>query len=204
MQLRASHAGLCAAIGETDGHAGSRDHAVTPDEFFADKTLAQELFEVVRREVEAVGEASIRVTRSQITFGRRRSFAWVWMPGQYLRGRVAPLVLTVFLPWRDGSPRWKEVVEPVPGWLAAAGMGLGRLTSRCSSSSASGCQWPRISQVSLLLPVRVRSNAPLSACQRQQHALRPTLTLVLSVTYGRIDGASPFVQGDAACSPSGI
>ncbi len=115
MQLRASHAGLCAAIGATDGHAGSRDHAVTPDEFFADKTLAKELFAAVRCEVEAVGEASIRVTRSQIAFRRRRSFAWVWMPGQYLRGRVAPLVLTVSLPWRDGSPRWKEVVEPVPG-----------------------------------------------------------------------------------------
>ena len=39
----------------------------------------------------------------------------VWMPGQYLKGDTAPLVLTLFLPWRDSSPRWKEIVEPAPG-----------------------------------------------------------------------------------------
>lgn len=37
------------------------------------------------------------------------------MPGQYLRGKVAPLVLTVDLHRRNGSPRWNEIVEPQPG-----------------------------------------------------------------------------------------
>lgn len=89
--------------------------AMTPDEFFADQVLPKQLFDVIRQQVEGIGAASIRATKSQIAFRRRRSFAWVWMPGQYLRGRTAPLVLTVALPWRDGSPRWKEIVEPVPG-----------------------------------------------------------------------------------------
>jgi hypothetical protein len=28
---------------------------------------------------------------------------------------LAPLVLTLSLPYRDPSPRWKEIVEPSPG-----------------------------------------------------------------------------------------
>jgi len=88
---------------------------MTVDEFFSGKVLPEKLFQAVRAEVEAIGGASIRVTKSQIAFRRRRAFAWVWMPGRYLRGRTAPLVLTLALPWRDGSPRWKEIVEPAPG-----------------------------------------------------------------------------------------
>jgi hypothetical protein len=34
-----------------------------------------------------------------------------------LRGEHSPLVLSVFLRRRDESPRWKEVVEPKPGWF---------------------------------------------------------------------------------------
>jgi hypothetical protein len=37
------------------------------------------------------------------------------MPGQYLRGKTAPLVLTLSFPGRNVSPRWKEIVEPTPG-----------------------------------------------------------------------------------------
>lgn len=37
---------------------------MTPDEFFSDKALSKKLFEVVHQEVEALGEASIRVTKS--------------------------------------------------------------------------------------------------------------------------------------------
>jgi hypothetical protein len=65
--------------------------------------------------VASIGDPQMRATRSQVAFRRRRAFAWAWMPGKYLQGRVAPLVLTVALPARDGSPRWKQVVEPAPG-----------------------------------------------------------------------------------------
>jgi hypothetical protein len=88
---------------------------MTPDEFFTGHTLAQTLFEAVQKAVEEFGTAEIRVSKSQIAFRRRRNFALAWMPGQYLKGKMAPLVLTVLLPCRDGSPRWKEVVEPYPG-----------------------------------------------------------------------------------------
>lgn len=67
--------------------------------------------------VDAVGPHTIRVTRSQVAFRRRRGFAWLWRPGQYVRSEV-PAVLSVALPVRDGSSRWKEVVQPSPGrWM---------------------------------------------------------------------------------------
>ncbi len=68
-----------------------------------------------RTQVLSIGPAEIRVTKSQVAFWRRRAFAWAWMPGKYLRRRTAPLVLTIALRRRDGSPRWKQIVEPSPG-----------------------------------------------------------------------------------------
>ncbi|HYI32871.1 MAG TPA: DUF5655 domain-containing protein [Glaciibacter sp.] len=73
------------------------------------------LFDVVRSAIESVGPVEMRVTKSQVAFRHRLAFAWTWMPGQYVRGKVAPLVLTIDLRRRDDSPRWKEIVEPRPG-----------------------------------------------------------------------------------------
>ena len=86
-----------------------------PDEFFADQPHSQQLFKAFSQEVEALGEISMRVTKSQIAFRRPRGFAWVWMPGQYRKRKAAPLVLSLALPRRDPSPRWIEIVEPYPG-----------------------------------------------------------------------------------------
>jgi hypothetical protein len=85
------------------------------DAFFAGEDASGRLFQALRQAVEALGAVELRVSKSQIAFRRRRAFAWVWMPGKYLRGRAAPLVLTLSLRQRDRSPRWKEIVEPYPG-----------------------------------------------------------------------------------------
>lgn len=85
------------------------------DVFFAGEDAPRRLFEALRQAVESVGAVELRVSKSQIAFQRRRAFAWVWMPGTYLRGQAAPLVLTLSLRQRDRSPRWKEIVEPYPG-----------------------------------------------------------------------------------------
>jgi hypothetical protein len=74
--------------------------------------LARTLFDTVRAAVLSIGEAEVRVTKSQVAFRRDRSFAWTWLPGQYLSGAVAPLVLTIDLDRFDTSTRWKEVAEP--------------------------------------------------------------------------------------------
>lgn len=83
--------------------------------FFADQAASRALFEAVWDLLAGIGPAELRVSKSQIAFRRRMGFAWVWMPGRYLRGSTAPLVLTVGLRRRDASPRWKEIVEPAAG-----------------------------------------------------------------------------------------
>jgi len=88
---------------------------VTVDEFFAGHDESRRLFDRVLEVVARIGPARVRVTKSQVAFRRRRGFASVWMPGQYLGATEVPLVLTVGLRRRDDSPRWKQVVEPAPG-----------------------------------------------------------------------------------------
>ena len=88
---------------------------MTLDEYFSGWEESRRLFDALRPAVEAVGPAELRVTKSRVSFRRRKLFAWAWIPGKYLRGRTAPLVLTLSLPGRDPSPRWKEIVEPRPG-----------------------------------------------------------------------------------------
>lgn len=87
---------------------------MTLDEYFNGKEKPRKLFESVRRVMESMGTMEIRVTKSGIAFRRRKAFAWVWMPGKYLRGKSAPLVLTIALHHKDLSARWKQVVEPYP------------------------------------------------------------------------------------------
>lgn len=93
---------------------------MTLDEFFAGYDESKPLFEALRRVIDDLGPVELRVTKSQIAFRRaparrRTAFAWVWLPARYLRGRSAPLVLTLGFRQRDASPRWKEIVEPYPG-----------------------------------------------------------------------------------------
>ena len=94
----------------------SRGEEIPLEQYFSGCDLrSSAIFDGVRSAIESIGPADVRVTKSQIEFRHRRGFAWTWMPAQYLRGDVAPLVLTINLNRRDESPRWKEVVEPQPG-----------------------------------------------------------------------------------------
>ncbi len=88
---------------------------MTLDEFFAGRDESRRLFEVVRRAVDEIGAAELRVTKSQVAFRRRKPFAWVWIPSQYLHRTAVPLVLTLGFRYRHASPRWKSIVEPYPG-----------------------------------------------------------------------------------------
>ncbi len=88
---------------------------MTLDEFFVGQDRSRQIFEAVRGAIEAIGPAELRISKSQVSFRRRRAFAWLWIPGQYLSGTVAPVVLTLSFHSRDDSPRWKEIVEPAPG-----------------------------------------------------------------------------------------
>jgi hypothetical protein len=88
---------------------------MTLDEFFSGREASRRIFNALNQAIGDLGPAEVRVTKSQVAFRRRKTFAWAWVPDMYLRGELAPLVLTLSLRHRDASERWKEVVEPVKG-----------------------------------------------------------------------------------------
>ena len=96
------------------------DGGVLTDEemaFFAGSPAGLAIHEAVSRVVEGLGGAEVRVGRSQVAFRRRRGFAYVWRPGRYVRSDV-PAVLSLALPERLASDRFKEVAHPAPGtWM---------------------------------------------------------------------------------------
>ena len=91
---------------------------MTLDEYFWGYEESRQIFEAVRGAVDAIGPTKLRVTKSQIAFYRRKALARVWIPARYLRGKTAPLVLTLSFHSRNKPPRWKEIVEPAPGYFA--------------------------------------------------------------------------------------
>lgn len=88
---------------------------ISEGEFFKGRPEASAIHAAVKRVIERLGACKARVSTSQVGFYRERLFASTWIPGRYLKGAKAPLVLSVYLGRRDPSPRWKEVSEPAPG-----------------------------------------------------------------------------------------
>jgi hypothetical protein len=85
---------------------------VEPGDLFVGHPVARAVLDRVRALLEDAGPLEIRTTTSQVAFRRARGFAWLWRPGQYLAGAVAPVVLSVALGRRDPSARFKEVAHP--------------------------------------------------------------------------------------------
>lgn len=71
----------------------------------------------MQRVVHGLGDVSEATTTSQVAFRRRRGFAYLWRPGQYVSSDV-PLVVSVALPRELRSERIKEVAHPSRGvWM---------------------------------------------------------------------------------------
>ena len=84
---------------------------MTLDEFFAGQPESRRIFDALSAVVSTIGQAEIRVSKSQVAFAR------TWMPSAYLGSGHAPLVLTLGFRRRDTSPRWKQIVEPRLGYF---------------------------------------------------------------------------------------
>lgn len=84
---------------------------MTIEGFLGSQHESKAIYDVIASEVAALGDSEVRVSKSQIAFRGRENFAIVWMRRQYLRGKGAPLVLSLSFPAIDPSPRWKEIVE---------------------------------------------------------------------------------------------
>lgn len=87
---------------------------MTPEEFFTDSPLGRAVFGRVEAVLRDVGDVEVAVSKSQVAFRRRRGFAYLWLPGMYLRDPQAEVVLSIALPRKVASPRWKEVAHPSP------------------------------------------------------------------------------------------
>ena len=84
-------------------------------EFFAGSPLGRSVLQRVREVLaDRHDDVTERVGRSQVAFRRSRGFAFLWRPGQYLTNPAAEVVLSVGLPRRLESARFKEVVHPTP------------------------------------------------------------------------------------------
>jgi len=85
----------------------------TPESFFEGSPLGLELFREIAQVIASIAgtEPAYRVSKSQIVFRRRRGFAYVWRPGQYVQSDV-PVVLSLALDRKLPSLRFKEIVHP--------------------------------------------------------------------------------------------
>ncbi len=85
---------------------------MTPAELFAGNEVGLDVYDRVRAILG--GDIEVRTTKSQISFRRKRGFAYLWAPGQYLRDPDAQVVLSIALERHDVSARFKEVAHPSP------------------------------------------------------------------------------------------
>jgi hypothetical protein len=74
---------------------------------FADSPVGLDIHD---RLLDVLGDLDleVRTTRSQVALRHRTGFAYLWYPGRYLKSEV-PAVLSVVLPERVDSPRFKQV-----------------------------------------------------------------------------------------------
>jgi hypothetical protein len=87
---------------------------MTPEEYFAGSPHGWAVFGRVRSALAALHGLEVRPSTSQVAFRQRRTFAWLWRPGQYLANPGAEVVLSIALGRHDASPRFKEVAHPSP------------------------------------------------------------------------------------------
>ncbi len=79
--------------------------------FFAGFARSQYLFSLLQSSLGALGPMTMKVQTSQIALCAGKPFAYVWLPARYLKGKVASLVVSVPLSYRDETVHWKEVIS---------------------------------------------------------------------------------------------
>jgi hypothetical protein len=88
----------------------------TPEAVFADSPTGLVIYHRVLDLLDGL-EVEVHATRSQVALRHRSGFAYLWYPGRYVRSEV-PAVLSLALPERVDSPRFKQVGNPSPGvWM---------------------------------------------------------------------------------------
>ena len=89
------------------------EEPVIPEDLFREHPETLAVWHRVERLVGSLRGTEVRTSRSQVALRRRRAFAFVWRPGQYVRSDV-PAVLSIALDRELDSARFKEVAHPGP------------------------------------------------------------------------------------------
>ena len=89
------------------------ESASTPEQLFDGYTDSLAICRGVEQALSHFDEVRVKVTKSQVAFRRRKAFAFLWRPGQYISSGV-PAVLSIALPCEVQSRRLKEVAHPAP------------------------------------------------------------------------------------------
>lgn len=90
---------------------------VEGEEFFGTDAQAVSIYRALGARLLAWDGVRVRVTKSQIAFRAHRGFAYAWRPGAYVDSDV-PVVLSLALPDRLQSDRFKEVAHPADStWM---------------------------------------------------------------------------------------
>ena len=87
------------------------DADLSPEDLFRGFPDGLAICHRVQQVISTIGTASVAVTKSQLAFRRRRGFAYLWRPGQYVDSDV-PAVLSLALSHEVTSDRFKSVVHP--------------------------------------------------------------------------------------------
>ena len=86
------------------------------EKLFEDRSESFRLFHLVNDFVHSLGPVDVVVTKTQVAFGRKRRFAWVWLPQMWIRKQPGDsITLTFGLDHRIRDLAIKESLEPYPG-----------------------------------------------------------------------------------------
>lgn len=85
--------------------------------FFAGKPGSLKLFNSVRNVIEKIGSPEITVSKTQISFGEKYKYLWVWLPQTWIKKRPEDsIILTIVTGKKIDSDRIEESVQPDMGY----------------------------------------------------------------------------------------
>jgi len=95
------------------------NRASCAEKFFAAKPDALVLYQKIENAILNLAKATVDFQKSQISFGCKRKFAWVWLPVRKVKNRPdLYVILSLSLERRLDSRRIVEVIESYPGcWM---------------------------------------------------------------------------------------
>ena len=88
----------------------------TIEGLFSGRPGALSLFHAVQLYIESIGSVKIEAMKTQVSFGAKKKFAWVWLPQLWTKKRPENSITLTFVVGRHiKHDRIVEVVKPRPG-----------------------------------------------------------------------------------------